>query len=219
MKKKLLSVILSLSIVATMSANFAVSASSIDEFGTNEEVMVIDDVDNAIELLDRYVTVEETEEGINVFKLDAPDSVISRINPDILSALNLNINMVNENAIEENVIITDNGTVYTDEDIYILQSGTVNKAETYWWGYKLWADPATAKKLQRGYRDYATGLGVASLTGVIPGIGTGLLVGFLYEAGYYTLLANKIGDNLEDHPNNGVIITVVGSVYFNVEQQ
>ena len=114
-----------------------VNATEIDAYSENQAKAK--EMEELIEYLDPFVSVEENEDDINVFVFDVPESIKESIDSDLLETINTNIEAINEEAIAEDVVITDNGTVYENSDEYILQGGNIDKYKEYWWGFKRWA--------------------------------------------------------------------------------
>jgi hypothetical protein len=55
---------------------------------------------------------------------------------------------MNDQATGGDLVITNNETVYSNEDnSFVIQGGNVNDVEMHWWGYEIDMSHSSAKKL------------------------------------------------------------------------
>lgn len=177
------------------------------------------EMENVISYLDSYVSVEENEDNVNVFVFDVPEEGKSSIDVNLLNALEMSIDAINEEAVAEDVVITDNGSVYDNSDDYILQGGNIDQFKDYWWGCKRWACRDCALDIQDGFNKISTGCwgaatagGLITLTPATP-VGVGIAIASAYDAVMYGWCATDIGKTLRNNPNSGVIITLTAVSY------
>lgn len=204
--------------VATIANVGTVTATATEIDAYAEAQAKAKEMEELIEYLDPFVSVEENEDNVNIFVLDVPESVKDSIDSDLLDALTMNIESVNEEAMAEDVIITDNGTVYENSDEYVLQGGNIDKFKEYWWGGKRWACRNCAYDIQDAFNKISSGAwGVSGVGGLVTlgcaPVGAGMILGGIYDALLYGWCATDIGKTLRNYPNSGVIITLTAVSY------
>jgi hypothetical protein len=215
MNKKIKNKVIAFSMAVATLANFgALNANACsNDYGIEAAHKEAQEMEDLINYLDSFVTVEENEDNINVFALDLPDNIKSSVDSDLLNALITNMNAVNEKAISEDVVITDNGTVYDNTDEYILQGGNIDKQKDYWWGFKVWACRDCALDLIDDYNKIAQGAAAGATAGGLvclsPAVfaGIGIILGAGYSAVKFSWCATDIGATLRKYPDSGVIVT------------
>ena len=167
MKNSIKAKILSFAIISTIVMNIGTITVSASTDEKMKSYAMAQEMEEAIAILDSYIEVEKNDD-INVLTLDVPENVKSSIDSEILKTLSLNIDAVNEESTAQNVIISDNGTIYEDTDEYVLQGGNIDKFEEYWWGFKRWASRDAAWDLQDVCSKISNGCwGAATFGGVI----------------------------------------------------
>lgn len=85
--------------VATIANVGTVTATATEIDAYAEAQAKAKEMEELIEYLDPFVSVEENEDNVNIFVLDVPESVEDSIDSDLLDALTMNIEAVNEEAI------------------------------------------------------------------------------------------------------------------------
>lgn len=211
-------------VVATIANVGTITANASETDAYAEAQAKAQEMESVISYLDSYVSVDENEDNVNVFVFDVPEEVKSSIDVNLLNALEMSIDAINEEAVAEDVVITDNGSVYDNSDDYILQGGNIDQYKDYWWGCKRWACRDCAADIQDGFNKISSGCwaaatagGLITLTPIAP-VGVGVAIGSAYDACMYSWCATDIGKTLRKNPNSGVIIELT-AVTYNVKAQ
>lgn len=175
MKETLCNGIVALLAITSISTNFTTTIAYADEAEIELKQEVTSDED-MINLLDEYITV--TEDGL--FELNAPESIIDYVGEDYYASLLDGVDNVNDMALEGEVEITENGSVYeTDDNDLVVQGGGVDKVKTYWWGERRWACTKCANKIANDLNKVSTGAwGISAIAGILGGpVGIGAGIG------------------------------------------
>lgn len=182
--------------------------------------------EETIKIIDPYVTVDETDDGTNIFTIDIPQNIEDKVDNTIIQAVEENIQYLNEKATDDEITITDNGTIYdTNDDSLSIQSGNVDSFKTYWWGYRRYSCRNCSANIQDGFNKISTGCwGVASAGGLLcltpaATVGIGATIGGVYTAVMYGWMATDIGIVLRKNPSSGTIISLYLCCAYSIKPQ
>jgi hypothetical protein len=214
MLKKLSKVIVALTIVSIMSVGTAnVFAESNEEVLTHHVTF-----DETIRLLEPYVSADN-----NQFQIASiPATIKSKLGVDVIESIENGIAYMNHQATGGDLVITNNETVYSNEDnSFVIQGGNVNDVEMHWWGYEIDMSHSSAKKVayimnRTGYKFAESGIllggvgllcssgaavQIASVIGVPTGVVTGAIALSFVAAGTGLGAVSTVCFEIEDDIN------------------
>ncbi|MED3892983.1 hypothetical protein P4601_24265 [Peribacillus frigoritolerans] len=210
-------VILACLISSSFSFSPSVFAEENSQVVQSEEVAASEQVgfSQVIDTLDTYVNADN-----NQFEVASiPESIKEEIGEENINLMLEGIENLNDQALDGEITITDNGTVFENsDDEYVVQGGNVNKTVKHWWGKELYMSKTRTK-------DYIHGLNQMKITAVATGSVAALApVSWMYAGvafgagGYLELMSNSLS-YYNGKTSRGTVLSLLWSPGYKVRSQ
>ncbi|MEG8980468.1 hypothetical protein [Priestia megaterium] len=164
-----------------------------------------------IETLDKYIYAEDNQ----IKTEQIPQSVYDKFGEENVKSILSGIKELNVEAKNDELVITDNKTIYeTDDDGFTVQGG-VNKVVYKWYGRVRYFSTSAAKDFEyQCYKVAAGSAGVAAVTAFFSAGSTALFGGL--TSWYFTNLALDV-----NHANSsrGIIVHVTWASAYWIDKQ
>ena len=139
----------------------------IQEAIEEERELTEEEFDAFIAMMEEYISFEDGEIIIE----DGLEGLSNVLGDEVVEVMTGGIEYLNELADEDELIITENGTIFeADDDDFILQSGGRNRITWHWWGGRAYTCTSNTNRNARTFQGIGnTAAGVAAVSGFFGG--------------------------------------------------
>lgn len=166
-----------------------------------------------VEVLDQYINAEDNQLEVS----NIPDSIYEEFGEENIKAMLSGIEELNQEAEENQIVITDNGTIYDTDDTGFALQGGVSKSIKKWYGWAEYMSTAKANNFVYQISRVGISVGVAGAVAAFFSFGTTGILGAV-SSGYLGMVALDVSYRNSGH-SRGVILHITHAAAYWTQKQ